>query len=469
MRTLFVTPECAPLTKTGGLGDVSAALPAALRAIGVDARQLLPGYDEVLSGRKDLAELAKLSVLGFDVRVLGAEELFVIDCPTLYRREGGPYQDAAGKDWGDNALRFAVLSKVAAVLAGTASPLAWRPECVHCNDWPAALAPAYLAFDGDASAASVVTIHNLAFQGNFDAALLGRLGLPQESFTLEGLEFHGRLSFLKAGLAYADAITTVSPTYAREIQTEEFGCGLDGLLRRRRQSLAGILNGIDTVLWDPSADPLITAPYDADGLERKALNKQALQFRLRLKVDPQIPLLGVVSRLTHQKGSDLLADVLDELVRLPAQIALLGKGEARMEEALRAAADRYPGTVSVTTGFDEGLAHAIEAGADVFLMPSRYEPCGLNQMYSQRYGTPPVAHATGGLADTIADGETGFLFPRMDAGTFLQAVRRAVELRREPGRWREMQRRGMERDFSWCAAARQYAALYSRLAIPAPA
>jgi starch synthase len=413
--------------------------------------------------------LARLHVLGFDVRLLGAQDLFVIDCPTLYRREGGPYQDAAGNDWGDNALRFAVLSKVAAVLAGTASPLAWRPDCVHCNDWPAALAPAYLAFDGTASAASVVTIHNLAFQGNFDAALLGRLGLPPQSFTSEGLEFHGRLSFLKAGLAYADAITAVSPTYAREIQTEEFGCGLDGLLRQRRQSLGGILNGIDTALWDPSADPLITASYDADCLERKALDKQALQFRLRLKVDPQIPLLGVVSRLTHQKGSDLIADVLDELVRLPAQIAVLGKGEARMEEALRAAAERYPGTVSVTTGFNESLAHAIEAGADLFLMPSRYEPCGLNQMYSQRYGTPPVAHATGGLADTITDGETGFLFPRMDAGTFLKAVRRAVELRREPGRWREMQRRGMQRDFSWPAAARQYAALYSRLAIPAPA
>jgi starch synthase len=331
------------------------------------------------------------------------------------------------------------------------------------------LAPVYLAFNGAASAASVVTIHNLAFQGNFDAALLGRLGLPPQSFTPEGLEFHGRVSFLKAGLAYADAVTTVSQTYAREIQTAEFGCGLDGLLRQRRQSLTGILNGIDTQLWDPSADPLITAPYNADALERKALNKQALQSRLRLKVDPQIPLLGVVSRLTYQKGSDLLADVLDELVRLPAQIAVLGKGEARTEEALRVAAERYPGKVGVATGFDESLAHAIEAGADVFLMPSRYEPCGLNQMYSQRYGTPPVAHATGGLADTIADGETGFLFPRVEAAAFLQAVRRALELRREPGRWREMQRRGMQRDFSWPAAARQYAALYSRLAIPAPA
>ncbi|MEA3195622.1 MAG: starch synthase [Betaproteobacteria bacterium] len=469
MRLLFVTPECAPLTKTGGLGDVSAALPAALRGLGVDVRTLLPGYTEVLEKTGNAVEAAKLRVLGVDVRLLEAGALLVIDCPTLYRRDGGPYQDASGADWGDNALRFAVLSKVASLLAGAASPLAWRPECVHCNDWPAALAAAYLAFDAPVSAASIVTVHNLAFQGNFDPALLGRLGLPPQSFTLEGLEFHGRLSFLKAGLAYADALTTVSPSYAREIQGEEFGCGLDGLLRQRRQSLTGILNGIDTDQWNPAADPLIAEPYDAERLEGKAANKEALQRRLGLKVDSRIPLLGVVSRLTHQKGSDLLAAVIDELAALPAQVAVLGKGDTRMEDALALAASRHAGSVSVTAGFDEGLAHAIEAGADIFLMPSRYEPCGLNQMYSQRYGTPPVAHATGGLIDTIEDGKTGFLFARPAGDALVEAVRRAIELRRDAGRWREMQRRGMQRDFSWSAAARQYAALYSRLAMRAPA
>jgi len=469
MRILFVTPECAPLTKTGGLGDVSAALPAALRAAGLDVRTLLPGYGEVLSGTRGLAEIARLHVLGFDVGLLAAGSLLVIDCPTLYRREGGPYQDRSGQDWGDNALRFAVLSKTASVLASAASPLVWRPDCLHCNDWPAALAAAYLAFDARAAARSVVTVHNLAFQGNFDAALLERLGLPQRSFTIEGLEFHGQLSFLKAGLVYADAISTVSPSYAREIQSEPFGCGLDGLLRQRRESLTGILNGIDTALWDPASDPLLTAPYDASRLEPKALNKQALQLRLRLDVDSAVPLLGVVSRLTHQKGSDLLADAIDDLAALPAQVAVLGKGEARMETALRAAAERYPGKVSVTTGFDESLAHLIEAGADLFLMPSRYEPCGLNQMYSQRYGTPPIACATGGLIDTIEDGQSGFLFARPEAGALLDSVRRAVEYRRDAPRWREMQRRGMQRDFSWSAAARQYAALYSRLATRAPA
>ena len=468
MRVLFVTPEFAPLTKTGGLGDVSSALPAVLRQQGIDVRVLLPGYSEVLA-RTNAVERATLRVLGFDVRVLEVDSLWVLDCPPLYRRDGGPYQDAAGADWGDNALRFAVLSKAASVLAGVESPLAWQPDCVHCNDWPAALAAAYLAFDKSASAASVLTVHNLAFQGVFDAALLGRLELPAQSFALDGLEFHGRLSFLKGGLAYADEITTVSPTYAVEIQGAEFGCGLDGLLRQRRQSLTGILNGIDAAAWNPADDPLIAAPYDASRLDGKALNKQALQFRLRLKVDPQVPLLGAVSRLTHQKGSDLLADAIDELVALPAQLAVVGKGEARVEEALRAAAVRYPGRVSATIGFDEGLAHAIEAGADVFLMPSRYEPCGLNQMYSQRYGTPPVARATGGLIDTIEDGKTGFLFDRAERGPFVAAVRRAVELRRDSGRWHEMQRRGMLRDFSWSTAARQYAALYSRLAMRAPA
>jgi len=468
MRILFVTPECAPLTKTGGLGDVSAALPEALRGLGLDVRQLLPGYSEVLA-KTDSKEIARLHVLGFEIRLLEAGPFLIIDCPTLYRRDGGPYQDAAGVDWADNALRFGVLSKAASVLAGSASPLAWRPDCLHCNDWPAALAAAYLAFDPKASAGSVVTVHNLAFQGNFDAALLGRLGLPPESFSLDGLEFHGRLSFLKAGLAYADAITTVSPSYAREVQTEALGCGLDGLLRRRRGVLTGILNGIDTDIWDPAGDPFLSARYDAASLERKALNKQALQLRLGLEVDSGIPLLGVVSRLTHQKGSDVLAETVDELVRLPAQLAILGRGEPRVEEALRAAAARYPGSVSATMGFDEGLAHAIEAGADLFLMPSRFEPCGLNQMYSQCYGTLPVAHATGGLADTIEDGKTGFLFAPVDSRTFLHAVRRAAGCRRDAERWREMQRRAMQRDFSWSTAARQYAALYSRLAMRAPA
>ncbi|HEX6298383.1 MAG TPA: glycogen synthase GlgA [Burkholderiales bacterium] len=462
MRVLFVTPECAPLTKTGGLGDVSAALPAALRAQGLDVRTLIPGYREVLAGEP----VARLEVLGFECRVLEAGTLLVLDCPELYVRDGGPYQTHEGQDWEDNALRFGVLSKAAALLGTPRSPLGWRPDVVHCHDWPAALAPAYLHFEPQ-RAATVMTVHNLAFQGNFDAALLERLELPHASFHLEGLEFHGRLSFLKGGLAYADAITTVSPSYAREIQGEALGCGLDGLLRQRREALTGILNGIDVAQWDPAADPRIAQPYDTHTLEAKAANKAALQRRMGLRLEEDLPLLGMVSRLTHQKGSDLVAEVVDELAAMPAQLAVLGKGERTQEEALRALAARHPGSVAVQVGFDEDLAHAIEAGADLFLMPSRFEPCGLNQMYSQRYGTPPVARATGGLIDTIADGVTGFLFEGAEPAALTAAVRRALAAYRDPARWARIQRAGMARDFSWGAAARRYADLYARLARPA--
>ena len=462
MRVLFVTPECAPLTKTGGLGDVSAALPAALRAQGLDVRTLIPGYREVLAGEP----AARLEVLGFECRVLEAGTLLVLDCPELYVRDGGPYQTHEGQDWEDNALRFGVLSKAAALLGTPRSPLGWRPDVVHCHDWPAALAPAYLHFEPQ-RAATVMTVHNLAFQGNFDSALLERLELPHASFHLEGLEFHGRLSFLKGGLAYADAITTVSPSYAREIQGEALGCGLDGLLRQRREALTGILNGIDVAQWDPAADPRIAQPYDTHTLEAKAANKAALQRCMGLRLEEDLPLLGMVSRLTHQKGSDLVAEAVDELAAMPAQLAVLGKGERAQEEALRALAARHPGSVAVQVGFDEDLAHAIEAGADLFLMPSRFEPCGLNQMYSQRYGTPPVARATGGLIDTIADGVTGFLFEGAEPAALTAAVRRALAAYRDPARWQRIQRAGMARDFSWGAAARRYADLYARLARPA--
>jgi starch synthase len=466
MKLLFVTPECAPLTKTGGLGDVSAGLPQALRALGLDVRTLLPGYREVLERLPHARPAGALEVLGHAVRLLEADGFLLLDCPALYVRAGGPYQDAQGEDWPDNALRFGVLSRVAALLATGRSPLAWRPQVVHCNDWPAALCPVYLAFADGRKAASLLTVHNLAFQGNFDAELVARLGLPPQSFTMEGAEFHGRLSFLKGGLACADALTTVSPTYAREIQTQEFGCGLDGLVRHRREALTGILNGIDVATWDPARDERIAARYDASSLEAKRANKAALQRRLGLQVEPRIPLLGVVSRFTHQKGTDLLAAAAAELAATPAQVALVGRGERALEDSLRAVAARHPGQIAVAVGFDEDLAHAVEAGADAFLMPSRFEPCGLNQMYSQRYGTPPVVRATGGLADTVAEGATGFVFERAESGALVEAVRRALAVWRDPARWRDIQRAGMARDFSWSAAARRYAGLYSRLATP---
>jgi starch synthase len=452
VRILFVTPECAPFAKAGGLGDVSAALPAALRALGLEVDVLLPGYAPAMAMLGAASEVASYDELGCECRLLRKENLLALRCPALYEREGTPYQDAGGQDWPDNALRFGLLSKVAARLAR-------GYDVLHCNDWPAALAPVY-----EQRVPSVLTVHNLAFQGNFDREWLARLGMPDSYFSMEKLEFHGRVSFLKGGLVHAHAITTVSPGYAREIQSEEYGCGLDGVLRERRERLSGILNGIDTAVWDPATDAHLAARYDADSLDRKRANKEALQRRLHLEADPGVPLLGFIGRLTHQKGADLIAAAADELVAAPAQLVFLGRGERGFEVAAAAAAARYPGRVAAAIGFNEDLAHLIEAGADIFLMPSRYEPCGLNQMYSQRYGTPPVARATGGLADTIADGETGFLFERAESAALAAAVRRALACYKDETRWREMQRAAMRRDFSWAVPARRYADLYAALA-----
>ena len=470
------------MAKVGGLGEVSAALPAALRALQVDARILLPGYPGVIAAAGDVRELARLTPFEapFEARLLMAHlpngvPLIILDCPRLYARAGGPYQNEAGEDWDDNGWRFGLLSKVAAILGSESSPLNWRPQIIHCNDWPVALAPAYLHYTPQPRAAAVMTVHNLAFQGNFEPDLVASLGLPPSSFSVDGLEFHGRMSFIKAGLLYADAITTVSPTYAREIQSETLGFGMDGLLRLRRDSLFGILNGIDTAVWNPETDPLIAQRYSAGNLHNKLLNKQALQQRLRLSLEPEIPLLGVVSRFTHQKGIDVLVEAASRLVELPAQLVALGTGERELENALRTVAARHPGNIALAIGYDENLAHLIEAGADMFLMPSRFEPCGLNQMYSQRYGTPPIARATGGLADTIIDcnpgtleigSASGFLFHQLTAADLLSAVRRAVAMYRDRSSWRVLQQNGMARYFGWDTAAKQYAEIYARLASP---
>jgi starch synthase len=480
LRVLFVTPECAPLTKTGGLGDVSAALPAALKKLRIDVRVLLPGYPSVLAAApkaKVVATLAE-SAPPFESRVLETRlpsgvPLLILDCPSLYQRGGGPYQNEAGEDWPDNGLRFGAFSRAAAVLGSTASPLQWRPHVVHCNDWPTALAPAYLHYQERSHAASVMTVHNLAFHGAFAPELVATLGLPPASYAIDGLEFYGRMSFLKAGLFYSDAITTVSPTYAREIQSESHGCGLDGLLRARSAALTGILNGIDTAQWNPATDPLIARRYGPRTVNLKHGNKQALQRELGLAADPDLPLLGAVGRFTHQKGTDLIASAVPELAALPVQLAALGSGERSYEDAMRSAAARYPGQIAVTIGFDERMAHLIEAGADMFLMPSRFEPCGLNQMYSQRYGTPPIARATGGLVDTIADctaetlaaaAATGFLFHEPSVPALVTAIRRATAFFRDTRGWRTLQQNAMACDFSWRRSAAKYVEVYGRIA-----
>lgn len=478
LKVLFATSEIAPLIKTGGLADVSGALPAALRAIGVEVRVLVPGYTQVIEQLVRPQVMAQFDNLpGFPVsRLLSSTmangvSLLILDCPELYQRDGGPYQDAGGHDWADNAVRFGLLSKVAAVLSSYESPLIWHPDLLHCNDWQTGLAPAYLKFSSGA-APSVMTIHNMAFQGVFPLSVASELGLPSSSLSIKGVEYYGSMSFLKAGLYYADHLTTVSPTYAQEIQTEAFGFGMQGLLLQRRDALTGILNGIDTDEWDPATDPYMVKKYDAAHLGLKVFNKAALQSNLSLNLEPDIPLLGVVSRFAEQKGLDLLMEVTPQLLELPVQLAILGNGDKKIQRTVRDLWRQYPGKIGAVIGFSEALSHQIEAGADMFIMPSRFEPCGLNQMYSQRYGTPPVVHATGGLADsvvdcnmvTLADGTaSGFVFNGMRAENLFDAIKRAVDLYHHKRKWRSLCKNCMGKDFSWELSAKAYHDVYLKV------
>lgn len=490
LRILFVTPECAPWIKTGGLGDVSLALPRALAALGHDVKVLLPAYGELRTppgeGRLLVRHAAahpwpawQVVDAGEAVREEHGFSLLLLDCPERYYRPGNPYLDEQGRDHADNAQRFALLAHAAASLAGIPQGAdTWHPQVVHGHDWPCGLLPGYLDHyarsTGLPRPASVFTVHNLAFQGLFPLELAAELNVPQAWLQPQGAEFWGRLSFMKAGLRFADLLTTVSPTYAREIRLEPLGFGLQELLAARADSLQGILNGIDTATWNPAADTLIARPYDLDTLEAgKAANKSALQRRMGLPEAPGGMLLGVVSRLTGQKGTDLVLDNLPLLLQLGCQLAVLGQGDPALEQRLREAAAAHPLHVAVKIGFDESLAHLVEAGADAFLMPSRFEPCGLNQMYSQAYGTPPIVRATGGLADSVVDLEesprtaTGFSFGPEEAAALGEALQRAHAAWQQPETWRNLQRNGMRRDFSWQASARAYVQAYRR-AIASP-
>lgn len=470
MNILFVTSEAVPLVKTGGLADVSGALPAALREIGVDCRMLLPGYPVVLDKLADATEIAAFDGLpgGHQARLLAASmpeagtPLYVVDAPALFQRPGGPYQNENGVDHVDNALRFAVFGQIAARLAMAASPLDWRPDVLHCHDWQAGLAPAWLRLAGGATPC-VTTIHNLAYQGIFPPATVAELGLPPESFSIEGVEYYGNLSFLKAGLYYADRITTVSPSYAEEIQREPLGMGMQGLLTSRRADLVGILNGIDTGEWNPSSDLRLACEYSARAPAARKGCKRALQKEMGLEIAADAPLFGVIARMTHQKGIDLVLEIADGLVARGGQLAMLGTGDKTIEAAVAALAARHPGRVACLIGYDEGLSHRIEAGSDFFLMPSRFEPCGLNQMYSLRYGAIPIVHATGGLRDTVEDGVTGFVFEAPTGHELGLAMARAFDLYADARARRRMIQAGMSRDFSWEHSARAYAALYADL------
>lgn len=476
MRILHVASEIFPLVKTGGLADVMAALPPALVKRGLDARVLVPGLPGVLKGIVGLKPLIRIGpVFGAAVVTISLGKMpdsginaYVIDAPFLYRREGNPYVGPDGHDWSDNHRRFALLGWVAAHLASGELDPEWVPDVVHAHDWHAGLVPAYMAQNPGLKTATVFTIHNLVFRGIFPMDYHIELGLPVRKLTPTGIEFHGKISFMKAGLVYSDRVTTVSPTYSREICTAEFGCGLEGVLRDRGDDLSGILNGVDYNIWNPD-DPVIAKSYSADNLKGKKACKLALQSELGLSSEASGPLFVVVSRLTSQKGMDLLLAALPELLREGGQLAVLGTGDGDLEAGFRYAASANPENVAVHIGYDEAMSHRFMAGADVLLVPSRFEPCGLTQLYALRYGTLPLVRRVGGLADTVcdstedniqADQATGFVFEEASRHAIGARIRESCALYREEAAWRRIQRRAMAQDFSWDDSAANYEALY---------
>jgi starch synthase len=480
MKVLLTAAEIYPLAKTGGLGDVVSALPKALHEAKADVRLLMPAYRgaAAMAEAKPAASLGDFHGFGETVILEGRMpatdlKVWLIDSPGLYDRDGGPYADATGADWVDNDVRFALLAWAAARLSQAESPLGWTPDILHVHDWQTALAPAYLRAWGGPAPGVVFTIHNIAFQGNFPSDLVPRIGLPWSFFTMDGFEYWGQLSYLKAGLVYADKLTTVSPTYAHEIQTPALGFGMQGLLTHRADDLSGILNGADYGVWDPAQDKHLAAPYPAtDFVRGKAANKAALQAQLGLTANPDAPLLVVISRLSDQKGMDLLLGVMPMLIEEGAQVAILGTGDRWLEDAFQAVSVQHPQQVAVRIGYVEELAHRLQAGGDMLLMPSRFEPCGLSQMYAQRYATLPIVHSTGGLADTVVNASydtlltgaaTGFQFDQPTASAFQWCIERAIALYRHPDQWRRIQARAIQQDFGWHRSAASYLDLYRAL------
>ena len=472
-RILFASSEATPLIKTGGLADISGSLPAALKVVRQAVRLVLPAYPQAIATAERLKKVASLTIDGQSVQLLEGRMpdsqvvVWLVDSPPHFAREGAPYTDENGLDWTDNAERFALFSRVVVEIAMGRAGLKWQPEVVHCNDWQTGLVPALLSLESSRPG-TVFSIHNLAYQGIFPYKTFVKLGLPPPLWSYTALEYHGKLSFIKGGLAFADRLTTVSPSYAKEICTPTLGYGLDALLRYRRDRLTGILNGVDYNVWDPASDPLINTPYDAELPAGKQVNKQALQQHFGLP-KKHLPVLGMVSRMVEQKGIDLVLDAVPKLLDTPVQLVILGSGEKRFEQAALALAKQYPKQMGVSIGYNESLAHLIEAGADLFLMPSRFEPCGLNQLYSLRYGTLPVVHRTGGLADTVthtdttslkAGTATGFVFDYPDAEGLLWAIGEALDCYAKPDCWPLVRNNAMKSDFSWDHSARQYLAIY---------
>jgi starch synthase len=478
MKVLHVAAEMFPWVKTGGLADVVGALPKALAAQGADVRVLLPGlsaFRQALGATTPVHDIgaafgaARVRLTCARDHALGLP-VYLLEAPFLYERDGGPYENPQGEPWLDNAQRFGLLGWTAAHLAAGELDEFWQPQIVHAHDWHAAMACAYMNVAASAEAASVFTVHNLAYQGLFAPTDFHLLHLPSALMSTPGLEYHGQVSFMKAGLKFADQITTVSPTYAREIATDAFGAGLDGVIRARQSDLSGILNGIDDATWNPATDAAICAPYDRAHLAGKKRCRTALRKEVGLSASDG-PLFSVVSRLTAQKGLDLLLGALPALVASGAQLVLQGSGDASLERAFRAAQDSHPTQVRVRIGYDEAFAHRIVAGADAIIVPSRFEPCGLTQMYGLRYGTVPVVRRVGGLADTVRDaggadapvaGANGIVFDDASGAALEAALQRAVALFRQGAGWTALMRTGMAEELSWAKAARAYIQVYER-------
>lgn len=477
-KVLFVTSEVYPLSKTGGLGDVAASLPTALSRQGVDIRILVPAYASTLRIAEDVGikilktfHINNQEVSILETRLPGTRvKVWLVDIPAFSQREGNFYCGPDGHDWFDNAERYFLFCRAAEELAMDRAGLGWKPDVVHGNDWQTGLIAPLLSEQPDRPA-TVFTIHNLAYRGEFSYEEFVRLEMPTSWWHPDKLEFFKKIAFIKGGLVFSDKITTVSPNYAREIQTARYGWGLEGLLKSRSESLEGILNGIDTREWNPATDAYLPKKYSRFSLGDKKINKRVMQERFGLEIDDDIPIAGFIGRMVHQKGIDLILYSLPELLRdRKCQLIALGNGEHHYEQALLELARQFPGQVSMTAGYSEEMAHLIEAGADIFLMPSAFEPCGLNQMYSLRYGTVPVVHGVGGLRDTIEDYQNdnihlanGFIFNDFNGEDFSKSLLRAIDTWHQPEIWHQLQRNGMKQDLSWKRSAQRYLAMYQQL------
>ncbi|MCP3668250.1 MAG: glycogen synthase GlgA [Gammaproteobacteria bacterium] len=477
LKILFAASEATPLIKTGGLADIAGSLPLALKRFGHDIRVVLPAYPEAVENTGALKLCAEMNIKGsresvriFEGRLKNDIPLYLVDAQALFDRPGRPYTDDQGLDWPDNPQRFTLFCRTIVNISLNQATLDWKPDLVHCNDWQTGLVPALLASEANRPS-TLFTIHNLAYQGIYNQATFQQLELPESLWSVDGLEFHDNLSFIKGGLSFADKVNTVSPTYAREILTPEFGYGLEGLLKHRESDLSGILNGIDYQVWDPANDPHINQPFDALTFELKKVNKLKLQNEIGLPEDDGVLLFGHIGRMVEQKGVDLILDILPGLMgKESVQLVMLGSGDSKLEQKLEKIAARYPQKVAARVGYDEGLAHRIEAACDCFLMPSRFEPCGLNQLYSLRYGSVPLVTDTGGLADTVSDASpknllsnsaTGFVLDSASVGSLWQAMERAIEFYFRPNIfWQKLAVNGMKQDYSWSHSAMEYVKLY---------